>query len=141
MLDGEPHQRLRRLVAKAFTPGSVEALRPFVRSTIGALVDAVEGDGGCDAVAAICTPYPVPVICEMLGIPEPHWATISELVPDVFLMLRPDAAKFRDTIEQALLALDVIVDEAIARAEATHSDTLLARLVAAEDDGDRLNRV
>ncbi|MFM2077759.1 MAG: cytochrome superfamily protein, partial [Actinomycetota bacterium] len=48
-MEGDDHHRLRRLVAKAFTPKSVEALRPFTRATVARLVDAVDAAGRCDA--------------------------------------------------------------------------------------------
>jgi hypothetical protein len=46
-LDGAEHQRLRRLVARAFTPRAAERMRAA---------------GRCDFVADIARPYPVPII-------------------------------------------------------------------------------
>ena len=45
MLDLEPpdHTRLRRLVLKAFTPRTVEALRPRIQAIVDGLLDAVGG--------------------------------------------------------------------------------------------------
>ncbi len=37
--EGEPHHRLRRLVSQAFTPRSVERLRPAMRTVADELVD------------------------------------------------------------------------------------------------------
>ena len=67
-MEGEDHHRLRRLVSKAFTPRAVEALRPFTRATIARLFDAVDAAGACDAVPALCDPFPIPVICALVGI-------------------------------------------------------------------------
>ena len=68
-IDGAEHTRLRRLVAKAFTPPAVERLRPFFRATAERLVDAFGPDGRCEFVSAFSEPYPLEGICEMLGIP------------------------------------------------------------------------
>src|SRR4029077_13472644 len=72
MLDLEPpdHTRLRRLVLKAFTPRTVEALRPRIQSIVDGLLDAVAGAGEIDLIADYVEPLPVTVIAELLGIPE-----------------------------------------------------------------------
>ncbi|HLK44929.1 MAG TPA: hypothetical protein VKT18_03025, partial [Acidimicrobiales bacterium] len=59
-MEGEEHDRLRRLVAPAFTPGAVDTLRPFMRTVLDELIDAVDADGECDLVPAVCEPYPIP---------------------------------------------------------------------------------
>jgi cytochrome P450 len=73
MLDREPpdHTRLRRLVAKAFTPRMVERLRDRVQATTDRLVDAVADAGGGDLVAGVAEPLSVAVISDLLGVPEP----------------------------------------------------------------------
>jgi cytochrome P450 len=72
MLDREPpdHTRLRRLVAKAFTPRMVERLRGRVQATCDRLVGAVADAGGGDLVAEVAEPLSVAVISDLLGVPE-----------------------------------------------------------------------
>ncbi len=72
MLDREPpdHTRLRRLVAKAFTPRMVERLRDRVQARVDRLVDALAEGGGGDLVAELAEPLSVTVISDLLGIPE-----------------------------------------------------------------------
>jgi len=72
ILDMEPpdHTRVRRLVAKAFTPRRVEELRPTVQRLMDGLVDEVLGAGEVDLIAAVAEPLPVTVIAELLGIPQ-----------------------------------------------------------------------
>ncbi|MFL6222492.1 MAG: cytochrome P450 [Actinomycetes bacterium] len=73
MLDREPpdHTRLRRLVAKAFTPRMVERLRDRVQGRVDALVGTLADAGGGDLVAGLAEPLSVAVISDLLGIPEP----------------------------------------------------------------------
>src|SRR5580700_8481930 len=66
-MEGDEHARLRRLVAPAFTPTATDRLRPFRREVVGGLVDDVEAAGRSEFVADICEPYPIPIICELLG--------------------------------------------------------------------------
>lgn len=72
MLDLEPpdHTRIRRLVSKAFTPRTVERLKPYVARLAGELVDGLVAKGGGDLLTDVAEPLPVAVIAEMLGIPE-----------------------------------------------------------------------
>ena len=72
MLDREPpdHTRLRRLVAKAFTPRMVERLRGRVQANVDRLVDRLADAGGGDLVAEVAEPLSVAVISDLLGVPE-----------------------------------------------------------------------
>jgi cytochrome P450 len=72
MLDREPpdHTRLRRLVAKAFTPRTVERMRDRVQAVVDRLVDRIAEAGGGDLVADLAEPLSVTVIADLLGIPE-----------------------------------------------------------------------
>jgi cytochrome P450 len=67
--DGEDHRRLRRLVAKAFTPRIVERLRPRIEEIADGLIDAVEARGRMDLVDEYAFPLPITVIAELLGFP------------------------------------------------------------------------
>jgi len=72
MLDREPpdHTRLRRLVAKAFTPRMVERQRDRVQAVVDGLVDRIAEAGGGDLVAGLAEPLSVTVIADLLGVPE-----------------------------------------------------------------------
>ncbi len=84
-MEGDEHARLRRLVAPAFTPASANRLRPSCGpGGLAGLVDAVAGEGECELVAAICEPYPIPIICELLGRRTEDWKLFSEWATDIF---------------------------------------------------------
>ncbi|MEU3909802.1 MULTISPECIES: cytochrome P450 [unclassified Streptomyces] len=72
MSDPPDHTRLRRLVAREFTPRRIEALAPRVQQITDELLDAMEanGDRRADLVDAFAFPLPMTVICELLGVPE-----------------------------------------------------------------------
>jgi len=72
MLNTDPpdHTRLRRLVAKAFTPRSVAALVPRIEQIADELIAAIPTHTGpVDLLSAFAFPLPITVICELLGIP------------------------------------------------------------------------
>ncbi|WP_340558552.1 cytochrome P450 family protein [Streptomyces sp. GSL17-111] len=134
-MDPPDHTRVRRLVARAFTPGRVEKLRAPVRTLAHTLLDAVEPDGRADLVAAYAAPLPITVICDLLGVPaadRPDFRSWTDtlITPDP---ARPEAAK------QAVGAMLRFYTGLIADKRATPGDDLISDLIAARDeDGDRL---
>lgn len=111
-MEGEDHHRLRRLVSKAFTPKAVESLRPFT-ATIAGLFDAVDAAGTCDAVPALCDPFPIPVISTLIGIEADRIEDMSRWASSILLSLRLDAGQFIDEIEQCQIELDEYITELI----------------------------
>ena len=68
-LDGDEHQWLRRLVAKAFTPHAADVLRSAMAPVIEGLLDQVSDLGEADVVTDLARAYPVVVIGQLLGHP------------------------------------------------------------------------
>src|SRR3546814_8125228 len=68
LMDPPDHTRLRKLVSKAFTPRTVERLRPHVAELAHAMLDTAD-PVGFELIDTIGFPLPVTVICELLGIP------------------------------------------------------------------------
>ncbi|WP_369240037.1 cytochrome P450 [Streptomyces sp. R21] len=68
--DPPDHTRLRRSVAAAFTARGVERVRENSRRMLDELVDEMLRDGPpADLTAAILSPFPIAVICELMGVP------------------------------------------------------------------------
>ncbi|WP_328745354.1 cytochrome P450 [Streptomyces sp. NBC_00285] len=69
-LDPPDHTRLRRSVAAAFTAKGVERIRDKSRRLLDELVDELVQDGPpADLTAAVLSPFPIAVICELMGVP------------------------------------------------------------------------
>lgn len=142
LLRDEPdHRRLRSLVEQAFLRQSVEALRPRLEALADEALERLEeqaarAPGGVDLVAGFALPFPLAVICELLGLPPEdrpkfsRWAagigTSSSLI-GILLGLR------------GLGKLIRYVREEIARQSRHPRDGLLAALIQAEEAGDRLS--
>jgi len=88
--EGEVHVRLRRLVAPAFSPRSADRLRPFMRDVVNELVDPFAASGKSEIVKDLCEPYPIPIICELLGAPKEDWQLFSRLATDVLRIFSDD---------------------------------------------------
>jgi cytochrome P450 len=137
--DAPDHTRLRKLVSKAFTPRSIEALRPRITALVDQMLDDVAATGRVDLVDAFAFPLPFAVIAEMLGTPPADHQRIRELSGTVVRSLEPVADP---ELAAAIMAADVelaeIAAEMIAWKRANPADDLLTALINAEDGGDVL---
>ncbi|MDX1520972.1 MAG: cytochrome P450 [Anaerolineae bacterium] len=80
MLFSDPpdHTRLRALVNQAFTPRRMEQMGPQMQSVADSLVDRVAGRGTMDVMADVALPFPVSVICDLLGIPRAEQDQVAD---------------------------------------------------------------
>ncbi|MEU9192950.1 cytochrome P450 [Streptomyces hundungensis] len=67
--DAPDHTRLRRLMAKAFSPRLVQRLHDFIERQVELLLAPGLEGGLFDAVTELAFPLPVMVVCELVGIP------------------------------------------------------------------------
>ncbi|MEV0208110.1 cytochrome P450 [Streptomyces sp. NPDC050788] len=141
MLDLEPpdHTRIRRLVSKAFTPRTVEQLRPYVTRLAGELVDRLVENGGGDLLTDVAEPLPVAVIAEMLGIPEADRAPLRPWSADICGMyeLNPPEETARKAVRASVEFSDYL-RELIAERRKQPGEDLISGLIAAYEEGDRL---
>jgi cytochrome P450 len=138
-VEGAEHDRLRRLVAPAFTPAAAERLRPAMGRIIDGLLDQVASRGAADLVPTVCEPYPIPVICELLGAPADDWERFSRWATDVFAIFNGTVADDLPRIRAALDELDAYVGDLIAERRLAPRPDLLSDLIAIEEAGDRLS--
>jgi cytochrome P450 len=138
-MEGDDHTRMRKLVAPAFTPKSTDRLRPFMRSVINELVDSFSGQNTVEFVEAVCEPYPIPIICELLGAPKQDWRLFSAWATDLLRIFNGNLQVDYPLIAKAREELDVYVSALIADRKDKPADDLLTHLIAAEEAGDRLS--
>ena len=137
--EGDVHLRLRRLVAPSFTPRTADALRPAMRAVINDLVDGFCERGHADAVRDLCEPYPIPIICELLGAPKKDWQKFSVWATDILRVFNFNLAEDLPAIMAAQTALEEYSKELIADRRDKPAEDLLTSLIAAEEAGDRLD--
>lgn len=137
-MEGDEHNRLRRLASPAFTPKATERLRPFMRQVVEDLVDSFVETGRCELVEDLCEPYPIPIICELLGAPKEDWRRFSGWATDIFRMFNNDLANDLPAIEDAMEELDRYVRAMVEERRGRPADDLLTRLIQVEEAGDRM---
>ena len=138
-MEGPEHARLRRLAAPAFTPKAADRLRPFMREVIDGLVDPFVPTGRIELVNDVCDPYPIPIICELLGAPKEDWKLFSAWATDIFRIFNNDIENDAERIKAASAELDDYVRAMIADRRDKPADDLLSDMIAAEEAGDRMS--
>ena len=138
-MEGNEHQRIRRLVGPAFTPKSAERLRPFMAEVINELLDPVCERGSAEFVGEVCEPYPIPIICELLGAPRKDWQLFSRLATDIFRIFNRNLQRDGPAIAAAQDEMETYMSALIAERRAAPRDDLLTDLIEAEEAGDRLS--
>ncbi|QLH26490.1 cytochrome P450 [Streptomyces sp. Rer75] len=135
MLASDPpqHTRLRKLVARTFTTGSVAALRPFIEQVTDDLLDAWPTHGEVDVVADLAMPLPVTVICELLGVPEDNRSDVKRWSAELFAAGQPER------IDAASHAMAEYMVGLIAERRERPGDALLDDLIRVRDGEDRLS--
>ncbi|WP_370964284.1 cytochrome P450 [Amycolatopsis sp. cg9] len=132
-MDPPEHDRVRALVAKAFTGRRVELLRPRIQEILDTLLYGISPP--VDFASAVAWELPVQVIGELLGVPPGERRMVREctetLVASGGTVTAADVAEARGRLAAALTTL-------IARRRAEPTDDLLTALVAARDEDDRL---
>ena len=139
-LDPPDHDRLRRLVAKTFTPKTVARLEPLCDRLVDEALDRAESRGGLDVVGDLAFPLPFTVISEMLGMPGDRRDDLREWSGALVKTLDPVFTE--EEFDAALAAGDAMteyVNAVIAKKRDSPTDDLLSALIAAEDDGDMLD--
>ncbi len=141
MLDLEPpdHTRLRRLVLRAFTPRTVEAMRGRVQAIVDGLIDDLAGAGEIDLIADYVEPLPVTVIAELLGVPAADRHLLRPWSADFCLMyeIDPSEESARKAVA-ASVAFGAYLRDLLADRLRRPGDDLISALAAVVDDGDTL---
>jgi cytochrome P450 len=141
VLDPPDHTRLRRLVAKAFTPRAVAGLEPRITELVDQALSSASEHGEIDVIAALAHPLPVTVVCEWLGVPPEdglalrNWTGEASMSMDPYAMADPAV---RERIAAAECALEDYFRRLVAKRRAAPREDLLSRLIAVEEEGERL---
>jgi cytochrome P450 len=142
-LDPPDHPRVRGLVSRAFTPGRVRDLRPWIEAEADRLLDAIEltSDHTPDIRARFAHLLPSFVISELLGVPLAdrdeltHWT--EAVTPLLGVQVPPEAraAALEASEKFAAYASELLDDR-----RRQPGDDLLTGFVRAQEGDERLSR-
>ncbi|MET7289892.1 cytochrome P450 [Streptomyces sp. NPDC005573] len=140
-MDPPDHDRLRRMAMRHFgpphTPDLVTGLEPALAETVGTLIDGFEGSERIDIVDDLAYPFPVTVICRLLGVPREDEPRFSLWVNDIINAIDYDPRTDpKEKVEDGIRARGELRQYLGGLLEQRHGrpgDDLLSRL--ANDDG------
>ena len=133
------HTRLRGLVAQAFTPRSIEAMRPRIREIVDELLDDMDVSEPVDIIDTFAYPLPVIVIAEMLGIPSEDRVKFREWSSSIARILEPTTTT--ELFYEAAASgeeLRLYFKDLIAQRRLSPGEDLMSVMLAAEEDGESL---
>ncbi|HST34335.1 MAG TPA: cytochrome P450 [Solirubrobacteraceae bacterium] len=149
-VNGADHTRLRSLVNPALSPRAVERYRPVMREFLDELLaQAIAASGAqddddvrCDFVQAFAKPYPSLAIATVMGAPLEdaprlhHWSNVIQRQFDAVSM-----ASEIDVIDEAVREFYEYAQALVLARREDPSDDLISKLIAAEEEGERLSDV
>lgn len=141
-VDGEAHDRVRRLLAPAFMPARVLALEKEIRGFITEMIDAIEAKGGAfDAVSDFSSQLiPRALLDVMLRLQEHQKQAFEEMHHAIGLMqhLKPGEAAPEGYLTAFKQAKQTILEMLEQRRQSPGTDFVSA-MVQARDQGDKLS--
>src|SRR4029077_18110364 len=84
-----------------------------------------------------CEPYPIPIICELLGAPKSDWQLFSRWASDILEIFSVDVVDKLPILMKAQDELGEYTRGLIAERRNKPADDLLTDLIAAEEAGDK----
>ncbi|MDJ0769217.1 MAG: cytochrome P450 [Ilumatobacter sp.] len=140
-MDDPKHFRLRSIVSKGFTPKHIGALEGQIQRAATNLVDrmiAEHPDRRADFVEAFAGPFPLAIICSMMGIPETDTKQIFDWTNTILGVGDPEYGGTYEALLQTALEIFAYAQALGEDRRANPTDDITSALMHAELDGDRL---
>jgi cytochrome P450 len=142
-LDPPDHTRIRGLVSKAFTPRTVERLRPHITEITDEILDRAQEEGSLDIVHDLGYQVPITVICELMGVPLDDreqfgpWSSAASRILDAETLTEAEIGEALMGVMHLVNYFNQLFDD-----RRVHpGDDLVSALLAAEESGDKLSDI
>lgn len=135
VMDDPKHKRQRGIVARRFTPRQLAKVLDNVTNVADEIIDGIIDKGEIDLVESVSVPFPLLIICDMMGIPRSEFQTVADATNKI---LGAGDAEFRteeDPMQAAFngaLTLVALMQELAEHRRKNPSDDLTSQLVNAD---------
>jgi cytochrome P450 len=147
VLDPPDHTRIRRLVAKAFTPRAVARQEAEISAIVDDLVDGIAGRGAMDLITELALHLPARVAAAMLDVPiddAAQWHAWLHAVGGfrgkVWYLGKAGTDAEQRRAKEAATESAAYFERLIGEREAMRGNDIVSALLEVRDDGDRLSR-
>ncbi|MEU2243786.1 cytochrome P450 [Streptomyces sp. NPDC018338] len=140
-LDPPEHDRMRRMTNRHFgpphSPHRVDAMRPELHDIVTGLIDGLGDPGRIDLVEEFSYPFPVTVICRLLGVPREDEARFHTWADTLAASLDPDpdadpAERGKGAAHEARMQLGMYLAGLIEERRKNPGDDMLSQLATAK---------
>ena len=131
-MDDPRHARQRGIVGRSFTPRRLQSVLDSVDRICTEVIDDMCEQGEVDLVQAISAPFPLLVICDMMGIPRSEFDTVMDATNVILGAGDPDMLGGKDimtAIFEAGLTLTILMNELAEFRRTNPVDDLTSELV------------
>ncbi len=142
--DNPKHARLRRIVANAFNPRNVAAIEQSIEVLADRIIARALESGTGDFITDLAAPFPLEIICNMMGVPASEFATVLHASNVILSMgdpaIIPEGTDVILATLEAGAALTGIMEELGAYRVKNPIDDITSALVNAEIESERLSQ-
>ena len=142
-MDDPRHARLRRIVAKGFTPKMLEQLDGGIREGAREIVNSICEKGTCEFVWDVAAALPLRIVCDLMGIPRSEYKFVFDRTNIILGISDPDFQPPDGDLATALLQagadLAELMKEVAAAKQGGDGTDLTSMIVNAELEDDRLS--
>lgn len=138
-LDPPDHTRLRRLVAKSFTPSAIERLRSRVRELVDQALVASRDTKRLELIDDVAFPVPFQVISELLDMPTDRADELRDWSQAITKSLEPTASE--EELDASDAAIDFLIPyltKIIEDRRRKLGDDMLSSLITVEEAGEQM---
>jgi cytochrome P450 len=131
-MDDPRHARQRGIVARSFTPRQLQAVLDSVDTICSEVIDGFCEQGEADLVQVLSQPFPLLVICDMMGIPRSEFDTVLQATNVILGGGDPEFMGDGDpmmALFEAGMSLTNLMNELAEERRANPTDDLTSKLV------------
>jgi cytochrome P450 len=131
-MDDPKHARQRAIVQRSFVPNQLKNVLDSVETICTEVIDGFCEEGEADLVSVLSQPFPLLVICDMMGIPRSEFRTVLDATNVILGGGDPEFMGDRDpftAIFEAGMQLSMLMNELADARRANPTDDLTSQLV------------
>jgi cytochrome P450 len=131
-MDDPRHARQRGIVSRSFTPRQLQKVLDSVETICAEVIDGFCEQGEVDLVSVMSQPFPLLVICDMMGIPRSEFSTVLNATNVILSGGDPEFVGEGDPIMalfQAGMSLTNLMNDLVEERRKHPTDDLTSQLV------------
>jgi cytochrome P450 len=136
-MSGEKHRRIRRVFSAAFRVRHVQSQRPLMREAAADLAAAWASDS-CEFVRDFSSPFPMHVLCRLLGVPVEDIPLFTAAATELHLLAAVPLAPGFPRIDAALQTLSEYITGLVRRRRDEPRDDIVTSLITVQESEGRL---